>query len=315
YWNEYLLTRPTYPASFYNQIYNYHASASPSSTAPTFAVAHDIGAGPGHVALALSHKFPHVNVSDIDPRHLTYARNLHSSNSNSPSQFTYTLTRAEHLATHFPPASADLISSALMFPLLPSPAAALRSIHPVLKPHGAGTLAISFYGLPHFSDPALAAECQPLLDGIVDRLYRAVIQRGPAAQRAGFKREADAVASWLDCLAFPAGEWRAVERYEWNRGWARLGFFSGWAGGFVVESPASRVRWGLEKVVEVEDRGLWRRDWDVRELRRFVGALVPVEGVEGVEDTKAWRVLEGVMGTGVKRAFSWPVVLVFLAKR
>ncbi|OJJ95286.1 hypothetical protein ASPACDRAFT_1891874 [Aspergillus aculeatus ATCC 16872] len=286
YWNQYLLARPTYPDSFFNQIYNYHASASHSSSpssSPTFTVAHDIGDGPGHVAHALSHKFPHVNVSDIDPRHLTCAKHLHTShpsaNTATTTQFTYTLTRAEHLATHFPPASADLIISALMFTLLPDPAAALRSLHTVLKPNGAGTLAISFYGLPHFSEPALAAECQPLLDGI--------------AQRASFKREADAVARWLDYLAFPVGEWRAVERHKWNRGWARLGFFTVRAGGFVVETPVSRVRWGQEKVVEVEDRGLWRRDWDVRELRRFVRGL---RGGKMGEIGGCWRAQWGESG-------------------
>ncbi|PYI20761.1 hypothetical protein BO99DRAFT_442108 [Aspergillus violaceofuscus CBS 115571] len=297
YWNHYLRTRPTYPASFYNQIYDYHTSASPSSTAPTFTLAHDIGAGPGHVAQALSHQVPHVNVSDIDPRHLTYAQHLHHTNSPSTTttKFTYTLTRAEHLAAHFPPATADLILGALM----------------------GGTLAISFYGLPHFSEAPYAATCQPLLDGIVDRLYQSVIRRATETQRASYKREADAAASWLDSLAFAAGEWRAVRRYTWNRGWARMGFFTGWAGGFVVE-PVKRVRAG-EKVVEVEDRGLWRRDWDVCQLRRFVRGLLPLEGVEGVEGGVVsrgdWGALAAEMGgTGVKRAFSWPVVLV-LAKR
>ncbi|RAH83294.1 hypothetical protein BO86DRAFT_408806 [Aspergillus japonicus CBS 114.51] len=240
YWNHYLRTRPTYPASFYNQIYDYHTSASPSSTAPTFTLAHDIGPGPGHVAHALSHQFPHVNVSDIDPRHLTYAQHLHHTNSPSTTttKFTYTLTRAEHLATHFPRASADLILGALLFPLLPSPTTAR---HRPPRPPPSSNLQ------------------GPLLDGIVDRLYQSVIRRATETQRASYKREADAAASWLDSLAFAAGEWRAVRRYTWNRGWARMGFFTGRAGGFVVE-PVKRVRAGEEVVVEVEDRGLWRRD-------------------------------------------------------
>ncbi|PYI28837.1 S-adenosyl-L-methionine-dependent methyltransferase [Aspergillus indologenus CBS 114.80] len=321
YWDQgYLRTRPTYPASFYHQIYDYHTAASPSSTAPTFTLAHDIGAGPGHVAHALAHKFPHVHVSDIDPRHLTYAQHLHHTNSPSTTttKFTYTLARAEHLAAHFPPASADLILSALLFPLLPSPATALRACHTVLKPAGGGTLAIAFYGLPHFSEAPYAATCQPLLDGIVDRLYQSAIRRATETQRASYKREADAAASWLDCLAFPAAEWRAVQRWTWNRGWARMGFFTGRAGGFVVE-PVSRVRAGEEEVVEVEDRGLWRREWDVCRLRRFVSGLLPLEGVAGVEGGVVsrgdWGALAAEMGgMGVKRAFSWPVVLV-LAKR
>ncbi|PYH76354.1 hypothetical protein BO82DRAFT_426216 [Aspergillus uvarum CBS 121591] len=232
YWNHYLRTRPTYPASFYNQIYT---SASGSSTAPTFTLAHDIGPGPGHVAYALSHKFPTstsaTSTPATSPTPKTSTPPTPPTTNAATPQFTYTLTRAEHLAAHLPPASADLILSALMFPLLPDLATALHAFHTVLKPNGAGTLAISFNRLPHFSELPYAASCQPLLDGIVDRLYQSVILRPTVAQRASYKREADAAASWLDCIAFPAGEWRAVQRYTWNREWARMGFFSGRAGG------------------------------------------------------------------------------------
>ncbi|EGD95847.1 hypothetical protein TESG_03311 [Trichophyton tonsurans CBS 112818] len=228
YWEGYLSTRPVYGDKFYNSIYEYHAAHAGSSPA-SFSIAHDVGAGPGQVSAQLARKFSHVVVST-----------------------------GEELAAKFPLASADLVVCPLMFPLMDCNAA-LTSFQSLLKPNG--TLAIWFYSRVHFSEPEYAQTCQPLLDRIINHHYGREIQGNGPEHSAKWKPVADQIASWLDNVPFAEAEWHSVERWKWNRSWTDMGFFTQGACDFKVE-PTSCVG-EKEKVIEIEDRNFWRKDWDV----------------------------------------------------
>ncbi|EGE07709.1 hypothetical protein TEQG_06692 [Trichophyton equinum CBS 127.97] len=168
------------------------------------------------------------------------------------------VSTGEELAAKFPPASADLVVCPLMFPLMDCNAA-LTSFQSLLKPNG--TLAIWFYSRVHFSEPEYAQTCQPLLDRIINHHYGREIQGNGPEHSAKWKPVADQIASWLDNVPFAEAEWHSVERWKWNRSWTDMGFFTQGACDFKVE-PTSCVG-EKEKVIEIEDRNFWRKDWDV----------------------------------------------------
>jgi trans-aconitate 3-methyltransferase len=121
YWKGYLSARPTYDTDFYHIIYDYHTQHSTSSS---FSLAHDVGAGPGHVSRELASRFSHVVVSDNDMSTVDYARwNLSPTaiairSSPFSSQFSYMVSGGEELWQIAPPKSADLIVWSLVFPLM-----------------------------------------------------------------------------------------------------------------------------------------------------------------------------------------------------
>ncbi|KAH8426646.1 class I SAM-dependent methyltransferase [Aspergillus melleus] len=308
YWQGYLSTRPKYTDSFYDLIYNYHASQSKT---PSFDVAHDVGAGPGQVSVKLAEKYKHVVVSDNNENHVDYARYALSKTDVPAERFSYNVALGEELGTKYPANSADLVVCALMFPLMDT-ATALQSFRTVLKQNG--TLAIWFYGRAHFSEPEYAETCQPVLDAIINHHFGGVIKGGGPEHTAGWKRAADGIASWLDYIPFAREEWKSVQRHKWNTEWTQLGFFGQDACNFPVE-PVSKVQDG-EVVIERQDRDLWRKDWNLAQLRQFVQHIFPFNGTDEEPVKPLWAELEKKMGGAqAQRTFSWPVVLVLASKK
>ncbi|KAL4994491.1 S-adenosyl-L-methionine-dependent methyltransferase [Aspergillus recurvatus] len=314
YWSGYLSTRPKYTDSFYELIYSYHAAHFHNK--PTFSIAHDVGAGPGHVAADLATRFSRVIVSDINERHIEYAKQFLSSSSPSafPSRFSYCLSKAEDLSSKYPKdaGSADLVACALTVPLLDT-LPALQSFHKLLKP--GGTLAIWFYGRAHFAEPEYARTCQPLLDEIINHHYAGVIQGHGAEHTAQWRSVAERIASWLDYIPFDKGEWEDVTRYKWNSSWADLGFFTEKACGFPIDTLPRGIKEG-DVVIEQDDREMWRMDWNVNELRKFVEYIFPFERLDEEPVRQWWTRLEKEMGgLAGRRGFSWPVVLILATKK
>ncbi|EFQ99571.1 hypothetical protein MGYG_02583 [Nannizzia gypsea CBS 118893] len=311
YWEGYLSTRPSYGDEFYNRIYKYHASHAGSSPA-SFSVAHDVGAGPGQVSAQLARRYSHVVVSDVCENHLEYARHYLSADAGlPPSQFTYSVSTGEELGAKFPRASADLIVCPLMFPLMDRDAA-LESFQSLLKPNG--TLAVWFYSRAHFSEPEYAQTCQPLLDRIINNHYAREIQGNGPEHSAKWKPVADSIASWLDDIPFVDGQWHSVERWKWNSSWTNMGFFTQDACDFKLE-PTSSVG-EKDKVIKIEDRGLWRKDWDAGQLRKFVRHLCPFRDLDEKPTEQTWTELTKAMGGAqAKRAFSWPLVLILASRK
>lgn len=311
YWKGYLTTRPKYSDDFFNLIYDYHRAHSGS-----FAVAHDVGAGPGQVSAKLAQRFAHIVVSDNNSNHVDYARHMLEQTRYSQQQqkprFSFAVTKGEELGGRYPSASADLVACALMFPLMDTEAA-LRSFGHILKP--GGTLAIWFYGRAHFAESGpTTARRQSLLDCIIDHHFGAVIQGQGPAHRAGWKRAADGMASWLDYIPFAAQDWTAVERRKWNSTWTNMGFFSPRACDFPVQ-PVSRVG-ATETLHEIEDRQLWRKNWTVAELKAFVEYIFPFCHLDREPVQPLWERLQAEMGgVHAKQAFSWPAVLILASRR
>ncbi|KAJ5245946.1 S-adenosyl-L-methionine-dependent methyltransferase [Penicillium chermesinum] len=310
YWTGYLSTRPKYTTEFYDLIYAYHDAHSNCSN-----LAHDVGAGPGQVSAKLAKRFKHVVVSDNNPNHVDFALYQLKSQQGHPgdSSFSFKVARGEELGGQYASGSADLVVCALTFPLLDTEAA-LRSFHTLLKP--GSTLAIWFYGRAHFAEPEYASRCQPLLDTITDHHFRRVIQADnmAPATRASWKRTADGIASWLDYIPFHESDWIDVERRKWNSSWTTMGFFTNRACGFPVE-PVSRVT-PREKVLEIEDPELWRKDWTVDQLKSFANHIFPFPYIDEESVRPVWKRLQWEMGGAhAKRAFSWPVALTLASKR
>ncbi|KAE8371574.1 S-adenosyl-L-methionine-dependent methyltransferase [Aspergillus bertholletiae] len=311
YWTGYLATRPKYTDAFYNHIYHYHAAHSQSAP-PGFTIAHDVGAGPGQVSAKLAQRFSHVVVSDNNKNHVDYAKHFLATCGVPASRLSFAVAKGEDLGATYPHASADLVVSALMFPLMET-TAALRSFRSLLKP--GGTLAVWFYGRAHFAEVEYAGRCQPLLDRIINHHFSGVIAgEGSPEHTAGWKHVADGIASWLDYIPFAEETWGCVERHKWNTQWTSLGFFGNEACNFPVQ-PISSVT-PAEIVVEREDRGLWRKDWDVDQLREFVDYIYPFQRMDQDSVKPLWAQLGSEMGgLHARRAFSWPVVLILATRK
>lgn len=323
YWKGYLSTRPTYGTDFYQLIYDYHARHSTHPS--TFSLAHDVGAGPGHVSRKLASRFSHVVVSDKDRSVVDYARRNLSSTGNvqnttklssCSSQFSYMVSGGEDLWQIAAPESADLIVCALMFPLM-NTSSAMDCFRRLLKPNG--TLAVWFYGRAHFAEPEYLSTCQPLLDRLINHHFSRVIgaQSGEGSEQ--WKRTTNRIASWLDYLPFDKRHWYGVERRKWNKTWAEMGFFGHEACHFSIKPAVyDKKRNNLptveeETVIELEDRNLWKKDWTACEVRQFVRFIFPFPFSFDLHDKaveSVWSDLEQEMGgPEARRAFSWPAVL------
>ncbi|KAL8803027.1 MAG: hypothetical protein Q9200_006377, partial [Gallowayella weberi] len=261
FWDAYVSTRPNYSQPFYKIIHDYHSVHSSSHD-----LAHDVGCGAGQVAEELTAHYSHIVASDTDADHLTVAQRRLSPTFD-PSRVSYTHSKAEDLATHHPPASADMIAAAEAVVLMDRDSG-LASFARLLKP--GGTLAAWFYGRPTFSDPDLFTAAQPILDQIMVLNWKKVIRGNGAVgpRRAwGFKRCADAMESWLDFLPFDNGVWTDVRRYKWNTH-GTLPFFGKEACGYDIH-PVSNVVADEEKVLESTDPEFWVNEWDVGGLREY----------------------------------------------
>jgi SAM-dependent methyltransferase len=306
YWDDYIATRPKYDLTIFKPIFDYHSEGSAS-----FEAALDIGTGAGSALEQLTNRFELVSASDNDPRSIEYARSRFRQTPRHRLQ--YLLSSGEDLLLHYQPGAFDLVTCAETFPLLDTEQT-LDGIHKLLRPNG--TLAIWFYGVPFFTEPAIAAKCQHILYELVDRNFTPVVSGRDKAGRESWKRAADGMTSWLDYIPFAPGLWQDVYRYKWNTQ-ARLPFFGPNACDFEVE-PMSSTHEG-EKIIEEQNPDFWAVEWDFEMLKRFVAATFPKPAdMVGIDESmeKLFSHLKVAMGgDNIKRHLSWPVVLVLARKR
>lgn len=309
FWDAYVASRPNYSQPFYKIIHDYHSSHSSSH-----GLAHDVGCGAGQVTAELAQHFTHVVASDTDADHLAVAK-ARLTPAFDASRVSYTHSKAEDLSRHHAPSSVDMIAAAEAIVLMDRDAG-LHSFATMLKPHG--TLAAWFYGRPTFADAALFRHAQPILDRIMVRNWATVIA-GSAPRRAwGFKRCADAMASWLDFLPFDGDTWGDVRRYKWNTR-STLPFFGEEACGYAIEA-VSHVQPGETVVEAAEDGEFWANEWDVAALKEYFRVLFPgfreaVGEGDGVVDGLFGELGDLMGGEGVKRKFTWPCALVLATRR
>lgn len=176
-------------------------------------------------------------------------------------------------------------------------------------------MAIWFYGRPAFAEQMVRATRQPVMDEIFNRRFAGVVKGGGEEKGRTWKRATDCMASWLDCVELKRGVWRDVEKVKWN-GELKMPFYGPAACGFEVE-VVNRVDLGREKVDEVEDWGLWGEEWHSEGIKRFVTVNVPALGEERDDEDveRLYKSLDLQMGgKGVKRAITWPLVLILATR-
>ena len=308
YWQAYEAMRPKYAdSSFLERIYDYHASKFPNM--PPFEVAHDVACGSGKASIEIAKRFKHVIASDSNTSSINA---LQKSQMLSTENIRYEQCAAEELSLHYPPGSADLVSAAQCFPLMDSPVA-LSSFARVLKPHG--TLAIWFYGRPHFSEREYMTQCQPIFDQILNLTFGKVIKGGNTSSKATWKRAADGMASWLDNVDLSSGEWDLMQRRKWNSGTAEMGFGPG-ACDFDIE-PTNNVG-NTEEIIAEEDPQIWEGSWDVKGVRKYVNYSFPHIRSAVESDTEIGKLFEQLteaMGyEDATRLYTWPIVLILATR-
>lgn len=316
YWEDYLIARPEYTQDdFYARLLEYYRSHQDRSSAGS-AIAHDVGTGPGNVAAVLSAHFDTIIASDLNESHLPIAQKRLASSLDKESfaKINFERLAAEDIHTAHPPASAAFIAAGECMALLDH-AKAFQSWSTLLRP--GGTLAIWFYGRPHFT-PAEeydAAACQRIYGKIADAMFAKHIKNGAGpAHKAGWKRATDCMASFLDNVNLDPEKWVDVQRYKWNSE-CEMSFYGPDACDFEIE-PQSHVR-GVEKIKDMADPGFWGKTWTIEGWKLFLKMNLPGFGQEdvtpGIEEL--WEELEKEMGgSGVQRGVKWPVVLILATK-
>ena len=310
FWDAYVSTRPKYSKDFYQLIYDHHASHSCS-----YETAHDVGCGAGQVAAELASHFRHVIASDNVSHHVGDAKSRLEKEFDE-SRITYLESKGENLASHQPAQSADLIASAEAVAAMDT-ADGLRSFATLLKP--GGTFACWFYGRPTFTEDPYREECQRLLDTIMVLSWKGVIRGSGQKRMKGLERAAVQMASWLDCLHFPAETWTSVKRLKWNTRYGTLQFFGEEACGFPIR-PCSNVGEGEEIHVRSEDPNFWRTVWDVGSIKEYFRVLFPDfedssnSGRMEIHDLFT-DLAKAMGGSKQTRQLTWPCVLVLASKK
>ena len=186
YRDAYEATRPNYgDSSSCELLHTYHSSKifpyTKSSLAPSlsFGVAHDVDCGSGAAAAELAKRFAHVVASDNNASSLDAARRRLTTTL-PDGKVSFVQTTSEDLASHCPPHSAGFIAAAECLPLMDA-SLALSGFAKLFKL--GGTLAIWFYGRPHFTEPEYRVNCQLLFDRIIDRIFAKVINVGGLERR------------------------------------------------------------------------------------------------------------------------------------
>jgi len=316
YWNDYLTVRPDYTQdAFYARLLEYHRSHQGNLRSDP-AIAHDVGTGPAQVAAVLSKHFDAIVASDLNESHLAVAqeRLADSLDRATFSRISFERLAAEAVHTTHPPNSAAFIAAAECMPLLDREKA-IQSWATLLRP--GGTLAIWFYGRPHFK-PAEgydASACQQIYNQIADAMFVKHIKNGTgSAHKAGWKRATDCLVSFLDNVEIDPSQWTDVQRWKCNSH-LDMAFYGPNACDFEIEK-VSHIH-SEESVCHVEDPGFWGKSWTVEDWNLFMKMNLPTFRQEDItpDIEDMWATLAKQMGgSRARRYVSWPVVTILATK-
>jgi len=166
-WEQYKQTRPPYPQSLFNHIYEYHASASARKSKWNLAM--DVGAGDGVIAQHLAHQFEKVAVVEPNKQYLDSAKKRLSISSDGRDHafFFYQHSAEEKI---LPPATVDLVVMGMSIQWTDAAKSMNAAAHH-LKP--GGTVAVVFYRRPYLVGSAEAALVwDEVWDEVVDVMMR-----------------------------------------------------------------------------------------------------------------------------------------------
>jgi SAM-dependent methyltransferase len=316
YWEDYLTARPDYTQNgFYASMLQYHRSRQGQSL-PGKSIAHDVGTGPGQVAAALSGHFDAIVASDLNQSHLTIAqkRLARSLDSATLAKISYERLAAEDVHTTHAAGSAAFVAVGETMPLLDH-AKAIHSWATLLRP--SGTLAIWFYGRPHFvaGEGYDAEACQQIYDTIADAMFAKYIKNGSGpAHTAGWKRATDCMSSFLDNVDLDPENWTDVQRWKWNSD-CEMSFYGPEACDFDIE-VVSRIR-SEERVDIKNEPDFWGKSWGMEDWKLFLKMNLPAFKQEDLtpDIERGWAELEKEMGgSGARHGVRWPVVVLLATK-
>ncbi|KAI9652279.1 MAG: hypothetical protein M1831_007065 [Alyxoria varia] len=310
YWTNYLAARPKYSPEFYDIIYKYHDTHNGSDES-SYALAHDVGMGPGQVTGEVAKRVSRVIGSDANSSHVDVAKHR-LSDLYAAGKVDFIEALGEEVAAKSPgdARKVDFVVGGESFALMDTDRAK-TCFAELLKP--GGTLAVWYYGRPIFNGEP---KVQEIYNKIVTKIFRPVVSGGNEASRAMWKRSTEIMATWLDNIDFSPEQWTDVQRHKWNSH-APMEFFHDSACDYPIErtslvSPA-------EKVIETQDNSFWAEDWDIADVKRFVLANVPTfrESESEEKELEAlWEDLDAAMGgKGEKKHITWPVVLVLATRK
>lgn len=141
FWENYAKGRPQPPPSFFQRIFDYHASQN-----GTFGTLHDVGAGDSPYARRLKQHFDHVIISDVSKGNVDLAQARLGTNG-----FSYRTAKVEE-ADDIAPSSVDMVFATNMMHWADQEAA-MEAIAKQLKP--GGTFACAGFGAARFEDPSV----------------------------------------------------------------------------------------------------------------------------------------------------------------
>ncbi|PQE12385.1 Methyltransferase type 11 protein [Rutstroemia sp. NJR-2017a BVV2] len=285
-WSEYLAFRPIYPKSFFERIYQYHSEKNGTA----WLAAHDNGAGCGVVSSTLADRFKNVIVSDPNDGYATLAQKILTEEVGIPaSRLRFLQEGAEKSSVESN--SVDLVTACECIHWTDT-AVAIKEFGRVLKT--GGTVAITHYTVPRIVGNEAAQKAW-------NAIYQVYSQR---AQSDLLTHAFRIINTGLDCLEFPANEWKAVKRIYINAQGS-------------IDSFKTNDRVGESKVkstderVWVEDDADWCDEKDITWLKGYIGTWVPVLPESEAQDL--WDELEKALN-GQKAKLETPVAIVLATK-
>ena len=302
--DSYRAYRIIYDPPFYDLIYNYHISHNGQ-----WNLAHDVATGPGMVAEALATRFANVVASDINANQIAAARlRLEKTHPN----VKFEQSRAEDVArlgTDSAYGKADLVAVAECISLFKMDEA-MAAFAELLKP--GGTLAVWFYGRLIFAEEG-RDKCQEIHDRIV---AKAAQKMGSFKGNPVMEASCNALAGWLDNLAFPKKQWSDVKRLKWNHD-KPLGFLNDEDLGFKTEWE---TRIADDEVVEEKvDRGFWAKDdCSIDWIKGFVSNMLPWPPnaeIDAQLEVLYDELEEAMGGKNARNKVCWPVVLLLATRQ
>lgn len=315
YWEDYLTARPDYTKNdFYARVLEYHRSHQDGLSSGR-TTAHDVGSGPGQVAAVLSGHFDFVVASDLNESHLAIAKErlARSLDSTALGKISFERLAAEEVHYGHPPGSAAFIAVGEAMPLL-DPAKAFESWSTLLQ--SGGTLAIWFYGRPHFThgEGYDAEKCQKIYDQIADAMFAKYSRGGGPARQAGWKRATDCMSSFLDNVDYDPARWKDVTRLKWNSD-LEMSFYGPKACDFDIDI-ISRIR-SQERVELIDEPGFWGKSWKTDDWKQFLKMNLPAFKQEDItpDIETLWTQLGKLMGgPDAQHEVKWPVVAILATK-
>ena len=200
-WEQYIQTRPKYPKSMFDLLYNYHGA---QGTDITWALAMDVGAGHGPIAEELARRFEKVVVCDPNEEYLAFAKRRLD---NNDSRFEFYCRGAED--RFLSPGTVDMLTMGMSIHWTDD-ARSVETAAYHLRP--GGTLAIIFYRRPFLVGNADAAE---LWDEIWDVALDSIISTGQLDDPV-VERSLRTENSGMDCIAIPPEMYTNVQRIKIN---------------------------------------------------------------------------------------------------